>query len=89
MANMAMEAFKQSMGPRMEQPEKENEFMQNPASATDIGGLFLPKDITPKGLKAGDEITVKGTVTTVGSKVGFTPNEVSKEGGLEVESEVE
>jgi hypothetical protein len=59
------------------------EEMENPSAMGSAPEVMLPMSLFPKGCKEGTEVMVKGTVGKMGSKVGFTPTEVTYEGGMD------
>lgn len=59
------------------------EEMENPSATGDSPEVMIPASLFPKGCKEGAEVTIKGMVGKMGSKVGFTPTEVTYEGGEE------
>lgn len=57
------------------------EEFENPVGTTDGGEVLIQKELFKDGVKPGDEVLVRATVSSTGSKVGIMPLEVVGAGG--------
>ncbi len=79
---MALMGARQASRP---QPQVDNDMMMPMGSDKATGEVFLDRAL--KGdlkCKKGDTVMVKGTITSLGSKIGFSPSEITyhdEEGG--------
>lgn len=57
--------------------EEEGMPMEDPRNSSKDGEtLFIDKSMFPGGCKVGDKYEIKGTVASLGSKIGIVPEEV-------------
>jgi hypothetical protein len=56
----------------------------NPASSNEPGDIiYLPENLTLDGAKKGDKVCVKGSVVSIGNKLGIQPDSVEPEGAVQ------
>jgi len=58
----------------------EEEVFQNPVGTGEMGEVLIGKDLFKTGVKVGDEVLVRATVSSLGSKIGVSPFEVLGQG---------